>query len=584
MILRVNLTRETISHDQDCAYPIDLGGRALTSSIVAKEVPPHSTPLGNDNRLVLAPGILTGSALSSADRLSIGGKSPLTGGIKESNVGGKAGAALARLGIRALIICGVAKEWHILHLSPGKCEILPAGSLVGKNIFPTVRDLQRKFGADTAMMVIGSAGEHRMAAAAIGVTDVDGVPARHAARGGLGAVMGAMKLKAIVLDLKGTDLVPGADVDGLRRASKRYARALLSNNTTGRVLTEYGTAVLVNIIDNAGGLPTRDFRVGNFEGADAISGEWMHDTINARSGKNVHPCMPGCVIRCSNVYPSATGVEITRGLEYESIAMLGSNCGISDLDAIAQANRLCDDIGLDTIEVGASLAVAMDAGIAPFGNAQAMQEMIGEIGQGTALGRVLGQGAVITGRVFGAARIPAVKGQAIAAYDPRALKGTGVTYATSPMGADHTAGNAIPGTVLPGIGMIDPAKADHQIAMSRYLQELAAFFDAAGLCWFARAPLLEEHDLLLDMMVTRLGRGFEWTDLMEIGWRTLQIEREFNSRCGFNSFDDRLPSFFLDEPLPPRQLTFDVKNEALDTVLTQHDQIADARKPDYASD
>jgi len=569
MICRVNLTRGTITTEPVPAAWQGLGGRALTSAIIAAEVPPTADPLGPANRLVLAPGLLGGTIASSSGRLSVGGKSPLTGGIKESNVGGLPGAALARLGVTALVVEGQAAsgQWFTLEVTPAGVGLLDATHLVGQTIYETVARLRSGRSRRTAVLAIGPAGEMRLSAAAIGVTDLDGVPARHAARGGLGAVMGAKGLKAIVVDDSGSDPVPLADAGLFRQTTRRFAQALREHPSTGKSLPVYGTSVLVNVINELGGLPTRNFRSGVFEKAEHISGEALHDLIVARGGKTTHPCMPGCVIRCSNVFPDENGKEQTRGFEYESIVLLGANCGIGDLDVIARMNHLCDEYGLDTIETGDTLAVAMEAGLADFGDGERAIALIEEIGAGTPLGRVLGHGAAVTGRVFGVSHVPVVKGQGLSAYDPRALKGTGVTYATSPMGADHTAGNALPGTVLPGVGRLDTTQREHQVDLSRYLQKLAVIFDSVGLCWFTRGPILADNSLLLDMLKGRLGREFSMDDLWTMGRETLRRELAFNRAAGFGPQDDRLPDFFLTEPLPPRGLTFDIGDDELRETL-----------------
>lgn len=569
MIWRVNLTKGTITQEPVPPEWQGLGGRALTSAIVAAEVPPLADPLGPANKLVFAPGLLGGTSASSSGRLSVGGKSPLTGGIKESNVGGSPGAKLARLGVTALIIEGQAPEGQrlVLEVTPKGLELLDANDLAGCLIYETVARLRAGRNRHTAVIAIGPAGEMRLSAAAIGVTDIDGIPARHAARGGLAAVMGAKGLKAIVVDDAGSKPVPLADAEFFRQAARRFAQALREHPSTGKSLPIYGTSVLVNVINEVGGLPTRNFRSGRFEKAEHISGEALHDLIVARGGRTTHPCMAGCVIRCSNVFPNAEGEEQTRGFEYESIVMLGANCGIGDLDVLARMNRLCDEYGLDTIEIGNTLAVAMEAGLAEFGDGEKAIALIKEIGAGTPLGRVLGHGAVITGKVFGVSRVAAVKGQGLPAYDPRALKGTGVTFATSPMGADHTAGNALPGTVLPGVGKLDTTKREHQVELSRYLQELALIFDSTGLCWFTRGPILADNSLLLDLLRGRFGREFTMDDLWAMSRETLRRELAFNRAAGFGPQDDRLPEFFLTEPLPPHGLIFDISEDELQKTL-----------------
>ena len=569
MIYRVNLTTGTIVKEDVPGEWEGLGGRALTSAIVASEVPPLCWPLGPDNKLVLAPGLLSGTGASSSGRLSVGAKSPLTSTIKESNVGGSPASKLARLGVKALIIEGQAprEQWHVLKVARDGPALLEAADLKGLSVYDAVAQLLTEHGRKVAILAIGPAGEMLLSAANIGVTDVDGVPARHAGRGGLGAVMGAKGLKAIVVDDAGAAPPALADAELFRQTVRRYTQALREHPSTGSSLPVYGTSGLVSPINEIGGLPTRNFRTGSFEGADGVCGEALHDLIVARSGKTTHPCMSGCVIRCSNVFMDEEGRERTRGFEYESIVLLGPNCGIGDLDALARLNRLCDEYGLDTMEMGVTLGVAMEAGLAEFGDASGAMALLEEVGRGTSLGRILGHGAAVAGRVFSVSRVPVVKGQAISAYDPRALKGTGVTYATSPMGADHTAGNALPGTVLPGVGKPDTAQREHQVELSRYLQQLAAVFDSVGLCWFSRGPILEDNSFLLDMLKGRLGGDFSMDDLFEMAWETLQRELAFNRPAGFGPQDDRLPNFFLREELPPRNLTFDIGPEELRRTL-----------------
>ena len=569
LIYRVNLTTGEVQAKPVPNHWRRWGGRALTSAVVAEMVPSRCASLAPDNVLILATGLLAGSGASSSTRLSLGGKSPLTGGIKESNVGGRAGYALACLGVRSLIIEGCASEgWTVAHLSADGLSLERADELAGMDIYQTVSETRKRYGQKVAVLAIGPAGEMGLSAANIGVNDVDGVPARHAGRGGLGAVMGAKRLKAIVIDPTGHRPPEPADTETLSRATRRFAQALLAHPVSGRSLPIYGTAVLVNVINSRGGLPTCNFRKGHFESAEQISGEALHDLIVQRGGKPTHPCMPGCVVRCSNVLLNNTGEELTRGFEYESIVMLGANCGIDNLDAIARLNRRCDELGLDTMETGAALGVAMEAGLADFGDAAAAAALLEDIGRGTPLGRVLGHGATVTGQVFGVSHVPAVRGQAMAAYDPRALKGTGVTYATSPMGADHTAGNALPGSTLPDGTQPDPAKAEGQVALSRYLQQLAAVFDLLGLCWFTRNPILADWTLITDLLEAQHGGRWSSDQLFALACQTLETEITFNRAAGVEVCND-LPYFFRVEPLPPNNYTFDVPPAALYETLIE---------------
>jgi aldehyde:ferredoxin oxidoreductase len=543
-----------------------LGGRALTSMVIKEKVPPTCSPLGPDNLLVFAPGILAGCGASSSDRLSVGGKSPLTGGIKESNVGGKAGLAFVRLGIRCLIISGRASTWKIAHISRAGIRFEIADDLVGLEIYAATAKLRDRYGSNTAILTIGPAGEMLLAAGNIGVGDIEGIPARHAGRGGMGAVMGSKRLKAIVIDPTGGEPPAFFDSEALQAANRRFSKALLEHPVSGKSMPIYGTSVMVNNINALGGLPTRNFSEGSFEFAERISGEALHDLILERDGKTTHGCMPGCVVRCSNILPNKNGQELTRAFEYESIVLLGSNCGISDLDAIGCLNHRCDELGLDTMEIGVAIGVAMEADLASFGDFEAALKLIDEVATGSALGRVLGSGAAVTGKVFGVSRIPVVMGQAISAYDPRSLKGTGVTYATSPMGADHTAGNALPGSTLPDGTKPDPAKSENQVQLSRYLQHLAMTFDSLGLCWFTRGPILADPSLLMDILHALKGGSWTMEKLLEQAGETLQVELAFNRAAGLGEQHD-LPYFFRTEPLGMQGRVFDIPVQEMNRTL-----------------
>lgn len=560
--LRVNMSNGSVTAEPCPEHYNLLGGRGLTSQLIFEEVDPTTYPLGDGNKMVIAPGLLTGTTAPSSGRLSIGAKSPLTGGIKESNAGGTAARKLARLGIKAIILEGRAKvgEWFVLKVSSVGAELLPAGDLVGLGNYATVDKLRTRFGEKVGLITIGPAGEKLMAAASVAVTDPDGRPSRHCGRGGMGAVMGSKGLKAVVIDDAEAHetLLDLVDPSGFNEIARRWSKTL---SETRKGLTNFGTASLVKPISAVGGLPTRNFSRGTFEGADNINGEVLAERAKARGGKTGHACSPGCVIRCSNVYHDQNGQYLTSGLEYETIVLLGANCEIDDLDAIAELDRLCDDYGLDTMEMGHTMAVAMEAGLLPFGDVNRVKELLGEIASGTVLGRILGQGAAVTGRVFNVARVPVVKGQGMAAYDPRALKGTGITYATSPMGADHTAGNC-----LPGRGGVDPNKREGQVKVSRELQIMSTVIDALGLCLFV-GPLPDSMEMIAQLLSMARGTEVTVADLLSLGQNILRTEIAFNRRAGLTSTDDRLPVFFRQEKLAPYELVFDVSDEELDEVL-----------------
>jgi aldehyde:ferredoxin oxidoreductase len=275
------------------------------------------------------------------------------------------------------------------------------------------------------------------------------------------------------------------------------------------------------------------------------------------------------VIRCSGTFYDKDGNYVTKQPEYETVWAHGGNCGIDDLDAIAQIDRLDDDYGLDTIEMGATVAVAMEAGLAEFGDAQAAINMVKEVGKGSHLGRILGSGAAITGKVLGVERVPVVKGQAMPAYDPRGVQGIGVTYATTTMGADHTAGYAVATNIMKIGGDVDPLTPEGQVETSRNLQIATAAVDSTGMCLFIAFAILDQEDTfqaLLDLINAFAGANLTGDDVNALGMQVLKTEREFNARPGFTKEDDRLPDYLKKGKLPTHDITFLVTDEQLDQV------------------
>lgn len=572
-ILRVNMSNLTIATENVPEKYYLLGGRALTSRIIYDEVEATCHPLGENNKLAIAPGLLAGTPAPSSGRLSVGTKSPLTGTIKESNAGGIAAQKLARIGVKAVVIEGKADGWYILKLTGNGGELIPAGDLVGKGNYDAGDILRAEFGEKTAVMTIGQAGEARMTAASIAVADMEGRPVRHCGRGGTGAVMGSKGLKAIVIDDTGAEGVEIKDKEKFKEAAQAFSKMLLANPTCGQGLPTYGTAVLVNILNESGALPTRNFQEGRFIGAEKISGEFMYDTIVKRGGKPTHACHPGCVMRCSQVYNDADGNYLTAGFEYETIWAFGADCEVDDLDQIAMLDRLCDDIGVDTIEMGVTFGVAMEGGLLPFGDGEGMiRIMKEEVAKATPLGRILGQGAAVTGQVFGVTRVPVVKKQSIPAYDPRAVKGVAVTYATTPMGADHTAGYSVATNILKVGGFVDPLKKEGQVELSRNLQIATSVLDSMGLCLFVAFTVLDEakaFPAIVDMLTAQYGVEFDVTETL--GVNNLKVERAYNKRAGFTAADDRLPEFFYKEPINTHNVLFDITNEELDSTMAPFD-------------
>jgi aldehyde:ferredoxin oxidoreductase len=573
-VIRINtrtrsILRETVSED-DTKW----GGRGYISHLLLKEVPPACEAVGRYNKLIFSQGLLADTSVTTAGQMSIGGKSPLTGGVKESNVGGFAARKLSRLGIKALVFedTPTTPSTDVLFISPMDMRLDSMPELKGKLVDETISLLRQKYGKGIGIFCIGPAGEMMMYGAGIASPDSDDVQIRYAGRGGLGALMGSKGVKAIVLDDRGSDYKAlYSDREAFQKAAKWLIDALrASPKTENRHV--YGTPAILALANEVGLLPTRNFSSGQFEFADDINGEKVRQEIVSRGGqgKSGQPCVPGCIIQCSNIFPDKKGKKIVASLQYENISLLGSNCGIGNLDDIAELNHLCNQVGVDAIETGAALGVAMEAGVIPFGDAEGARDLVRQIGEGSYLGRILGNGAQITGRVLGVRRVPVIKGQAIPGYDPRALKGNGVTYTTSPMGADHTAGNA-----FETLKTMDPLKPEGQVDASKRLQLRAALLDTLGLCLFVRPPFVQNPEKFCELLYGRFGWKMDVRDVMGMAYDVLKMEREFNRQAGVSEEFFPMPEFMCDEPLPPNNAVFDVPMEHMksmwenEPVLTQ---------------
>ncbi len=562
-IWRIDVLKKTLTREQVPTGWQHLGGRGLIARIMLDEVNAICDPLGAGNKLIFAPGLLSGHMVSSCDRISIGGKSPLTGGIKEANAGGTTSLLMSHLGIKALILENHPAQnglW-IIHLSSAGAAFEKADDLAGLGVYETAARLLTRYGEKVGIALIGPGGERGYRSAGIENLDKDRVPSRIAARGGLGAVMGSKGIKAIVFDAVGGQKPPIVDGEAFKKAQKVYTKALMDHPQV-QAWAKYGTAGMTRMSNGFGGIPTRNFSQGKFEGAEKISGEHMRELLLARGGESnpTHACMAGCAIRCSNVFGGEDGKTIVSPLEYETIGLMGANLGIDDLDTIARLNWEANDLGLDTIEIGATLGIAAEAGLMEFGDGKRALELLAEIRKDTILGRVLAQGAVTAGRVLGISRIPAVKGQAMPAYDPRAIKGTGVTYATSPQGADHTSGL----TIRAKVDHLDPSI---QASLSRTVQINMAGYDTLGACIFAGMGFASAPETVRDLLNARYGWQVSDSILQDLGRECLSLEREFNRRAGFTSAHDRIPEWMTKEPLPPHNCVFDVPEEDLDNLF-----------------
>jgi aldehyde:ferredoxin oxidoreductase len=487
--------------------------------------------------------------------LSFGAKSPLTYGIKEANSGGNPGQHLAKLGVRALVIEGApadAKARFGLEIDEAGVRLVSADEYAGVRNYETCRRLAEFYPGRASFIVCGPAGEHRLAAASIACTDHDNrYPTRHAARGGLGAVMGSKGLKFIAVDT-------GRRFAGTRTARRRTEFKDLLKQQTRRYLDgpqrmAKGTARAVAKAASLSTLPYKNRKAGSppAEDVKGLDGATILAAFGSRGGA-MHNCMAGCIVKCSNLVNHEDGSYLTSALELETLGLLGSNCAVGKWDEVGELDRLCDDVGLDTMETGVAIGVLMEAGRMEWGDVAAMKDLIRQVAEGTGLGRVVGNGAGSVGAFTGHARVPVVKGQGMPVWDPRVMKATGVTYATSAMGADHTAG------IVTLVGLPNEALA----ALSQEAQILNAVGDSSGYCQFVQATLNE----LRRFLEAFFDRPVAGRELAEMGWQCLQDEWEFNRRAGFTAADDDLPGFMKTEPVGEWSYVFDVDAATLQRV------------------
>jgi len=474
-----------------------VGGRDITSSYIADEVSPNTHPLSKNSKIVIAPGYLTQFAFPCAGRLSVGAKSPLTHGIKESNVGGTMSKALSDNGISAVIIEGTPNDnaLYVLYLSRDGARLDRADNLRGKGNQETLQTLRTSYGDTVSVLTVGRAGDYLLPAATIACTDTAGKISRHAGRGGLGAVMGAKGVKAI------------------------------------------------DMINALGAYPTRCFSEGSYEMIDKVNGDYLRNFILSRGGKTAHYACSLCGIGCSNIINNSKNEYVTSALEYETICAFGANCGIHDMEVIAEANRICNDIGVDTIETGVAVAVAMrKTGV--LGKIEALKEYLNEIEQQTVIGRELCSGVQAICNILNEDRIPTVKKQAIPMYDPRSpfMQAMKITYATSPMGADHTAGYVT----------VNAENINNDMEqLSKNAQYYAAAMDAYGICMLATPIIVKDAaQYFTSVMSMIFGRTYGAEENIKLGKKIIAVEESYNKMCGFDNYSE-LPSFMHSEALPP---------------------------------
>jgi aldehyde:ferredoxin oxidoreductase len=546
--LDIDLSSRAITSREMHGEEIVRAGRYLIAKTLLELGAATVDPLSPANPLIFSAGPFAGSSFSNANRTSVGCKSPLTGGIKEANGGGTFSYGLGQLRIAGFTLHGASPDWVVLHFKKdGDVDFDDAAPYLGKGNFEAQDMLHKKYGKKVTIALCGPVGEYQGLLGGISFSDKDGRPARLSARGGVGAVMGSKKVKAVVVDLD--RLPPFHEAKKVNAAVKDYAKMLQADSMVTTFYQKIGTMGMADLQNTLGGLPVRNFSAGQQVDVSTgekfkMGGEYIRQLNVSRGGEHTHACMPGCIIQCSNVYHDAAGREVVSPVEYETLGLLGTNCGLSDPDDLAQMNYLANDLGVDTIELGATLAVLMEAGLGQFGDKKFMADCMAEMRRGSENGRLWAQGTARVGEHYGVRRVPVIKKQAISAYDPRVIEATGVAMMATAQGADHTAGN------LPRLKTREMT-IDQIIEQSLAHQARVAANDSLGLCIFGMSVTNPNTEFLANAINAAHGTTLTKDFFEPLGREALRMEAEFNRRAGFTAKDDELPEFFYTEPLPP---------------------------------
>ncbi|MDN5300634.1 MAG: aldehyde:ferredoxin oxidoreductase [Thermoanaerobacteraceae bacterium] len=553
-LLRVNLSDGSIKKEPLNLKDANLylGGRGLGTKIMMNEVDPSVEPLSPENKLIFMTGPLTGTFATSPGRYMVISKAPLTGAIGCSNSGGHFGPELKYAGYDGIIFEGRAEKPVYLWIEDDKVGLKSAEHLWGKSVFETTDELLKETAEDARVACIGPAGEKLVLFAAV-MNDKN----RAAGRSGMGAVMGSKNLKAVVV--KGSKSVEVADPKAFIQACTDARRKLKAHPVTGAGLPTYGTETLINVINQSGALPTRNWRDGGiFEYADETGGETLREKYLVRN-KGCFGCSIGCgrITRITEVKFKSFG----EGPEYETGWAYGADCGVRDLAAISKANFICNELGLDPITMGSTIACAMELferGIISrdevgmdlrFGDAEAIVEMTRLTGLREGFGDKLAQGSYRLAASYGHPELSmSVKKQEMPAYDGRGVQGMGLEYATSNRGACHVRGYMTSPEILGIPRKLDPLVTTDKASWLKIFQDLTAVVDSAGICLFTTFAIgLPE---IASMIRPAVGWDISDSDILKIGERIWNLERLFNIGAGFTAADDTLPPRLLKEPLP----------------------------------
>ncbi len=541
-ILDINLTDGTVKErplDREIAYQF-LGGRGLGARLLWDLVGPEIEPLDPENVLIFATGPLTASGVQTSNRFSVTTKSPLTGTILDANSGGWWGMRFKRTGYDALIVRGKAEKPSMIEITSDGVTIQNAEHLWGKTVLETTEALGQNNNKRN-VLCIGPAGENLSLIAAI-MNDGH----RSLARGGPGAVMGSKNLKAIVA--VGTEKNKAQDPEQFKFMLYETGKIIKQSPLTSKALPQFGTAVVMNVVNEVGALPTRNFQQSQFENAEAISGERLTETILVKKSA----CW-SCPIACTRI--TKTENMEGEGPEYESAWAFGAQCGIDDLEIIAEANYICNDLGLDSISMGNTIGCAMelaekgliDADL-HFGQAEKLHGLIRDTAYRRGLGAEMADGSYRLAEKHGAPELSmSGKKLEMPAYDPRGMQGQGLLYATSNRGACHMRGNMLGPEVLALPRLIDRFATQGKAGIVSVHQDTSAVIDSLVVCKFANMAATEEH--FARLLTALSGRPYTAQDLSQVGARVWNLERLYNLREGFTAVDDTLPDRLLNEPV-----------------------------------
>lgn len=550
-VLRVNLTEKKVTKE-----PLNLeeaqkfiGGRGLATKMLMDEIDPQVDALSVDNKLIFVTGPLTGTPTPTGGRYMVVTKSPLTGTVACSNSGGYWGAELKFAGYDAIILEGKSDSPVYLNIVDGEVEIKDAASIWGKLVSETTDILEKAHGEKVKVATIGPAGEKLSKIAAV-MND----RGRAAGRSGVGAVMGSKNLKAVVI--KGSNKVAIADNDKLKEVFSRCMGKIKENGVTGQGLPAYGTAVLVNIINENGVFPTNNFQTSTFDKADEISGE----TLAEKYLKKKDPCYR-CPIGCGR-YCEVDDIK-GQGPEYETVWAFGSDCGVSNLGNIIKANYWCNEYGIDTISAGATIAAAMELyqrGLVKddelaggpkleWGNDEAIIEWTKKMGAVDGFGAKMAEGSYRLCDSYGVPELSmSVKKQELPAYDPRGIQGQGVQYATSNRGGCHVRGYMISPEILGLPEKLDRFTLDGKAEWAKIFQDFTAAIDSSGLCLFTSFAM--GADDYADMVNAVCGTNLTGNDFIQAGERIWNLEKVFNLKAGIDPSQDKLPKRLVEDPIP----------------------------------